>query len=65
MAVREADNLVNTATLVQAASRTGDPVLKQPTCNWKAEDKCQEQQNFKIEYVMLLAFKDDNTTDSL
>ena len=40
MAVREADNLVNAARPVQAMPRTGSPVLKQPTFDWKAEIKC-------------------------
>ena len=49
---READNLVNNAKPVCTVPRSGNPVLKQPTFDWKVADKCQELCNFEIEKSM-------------
>ena len=48
MAVREADNLVNNARSVHAASRSGSPALKHCTFSWKAGDKYLELCKFEI-----------------
>ena len=42
MAVREVDNLVNNASPVHTAPRSGGPMLKQPTFDWKVAGKYQE-----------------------
>ena len=39
MAVRGADNLVNSARNVKTMPRSGSPVLRQPIFDWKAADK--------------------------
>ena len=49
MAVREAEIPANTTRPALAMPKTGGPVLKQPTFDWKAIDKYIELCNFEIE----------------
>ena len=39
MMVREAENPINGARPVHTMPRSGNPVLRQPTLDWKAADK--------------------------
>ena len=39
MAVRDTDSLVNNVRPMQTMSRSSDPVLRQPTFDWKATNK--------------------------
>ena len=54
VAIREAEKTVNNARPVHAAPRSGSPAQKQPTFDWKVQDKYQELCNFEIEVKNIL-----------
>ena len=49
MAVRETDHQVNKARPIHTMPRSGGPVQRQSTFDWKMANKYQELFNFKIE----------------
>ena len=48
MAVRKVDTCVNNARPIHTVPISGDPILCQPTFDWKATDKDQEIFNFEV-----------------
>ena len=51
MVVREAEGPTKSRRPVHAVSRSSGPALKQPTFNWKAQDKYDELKNFKMDVI--------------
>ena len=49
MAVREADNPVNSARIIHAMPGSDGPALGQPLVDWKMADKYQNLCNFEVE----------------
>ena len=48
MAVRETEGPTKSRRAMQAVPRAGGPKIRQLTFNWKAQDKYNELNNFKI-----------------
>ena len=64
MAIREADNQVNSARPIHTMPNSGHQVLRQPLFHWKAADKHQKQCNFEIEVKNIFMTDDYNILKS-
>ena len=64
MTVRDTENPVNNARLINVTSISGCPVLRQPKFDWKAADKYQELFTFKEGVKNISITNNYNTQES-